>query len=63
MFGKSKPTPLSLSWTSPLSVGDIIRVDGRRYQITKKTSTAVAAVPYSVFDEFCDWLGKKLKIA
>jgi hypothetical protein len=44
-------------------VGDIIKVDGHNYRITKKAKTAIAVERYYWFDRLYDWvkeIGEKI---
>lgn len=42
------------------SQGDIIRLQGKSYRLTKKTTTAIAISRYYWFDRVIDWAGSKI---
>ena len=44
---------------SAAKVGDIVRLDGKRYRVTKKTNYNAAVEPYTFVDAIEDWFLEK----
>lgn len=51
---------MNFSWedVKDYSEGDILKLDGKRYRLLKKTTTAIAARRYYWFDAAIDWLAR-----
>ena len=51
---------LQIEFNPDWKVGTVIRIgDGKEYKITKKTKTAIAAVPYYFWNRWWDKLSEK----
>lgn len=46
---------------STLTVGDVVKIDGKNYKVRKRLATTVSVSRHYWFDTMVDWIEKRIK--